>query len=182
VTDVVDTQVIVIRPIRDGELLGLEWDGTYTKFRRVFEQTYEDVVRGQRIILVAVAAGALVGQVFIQLSSTEQRYADGYSRGYLYSLRVRPEWQHRGLGTRLIKAAETALRARGFTAAVIAAGKDNPGAKRLYERLGYHTFGDDPGVWYFVDVNGVQQSAVEPCWVMQKHLEPDHGPIMKGNL
>ena len=174
-TDVVDTQMVVIRPIRDGELLRLEWEGAYSKFRRVFEQTYEDVVRGQRIMLVAVVADTIVGQIFIQLSSTERRFADGYSRGYLYSLRVRPEWQQRGLGTRLIKAAESALRARGFTSAVIAAGKENPGAKRLYERQGYRTFGEDPGVWYFVDVNGVQQSAVEPCWVMQKQLGPDAG-------
>jgi ribosomal protein S18 acetylase RimI-like enzyme len=166
-----DSNAIIIRPIREAELLALEWEGTYTHYRRVFRQTYEDVVRGQRVMLVAVAGGRLVGQLFIQLSSTETRYADGYSRAYLYALRVRPEWQGQGLGTRLIAAAEEALRARGFTVAVIAAGKDNPGAQRLYQRLGYKTFADDPGVWYFQDVNGVQQSIEEPCWVMEKRLE-----------
>jgi ribosomal protein S18 acetylase RimI-like enzyme len=161
---------VTIRPIREAELPALEWEGTYARYRRVFRQTYDDVVRGQRIMFVAVAGGRLVGQIFIQLSSTETRYADGYSRAYLYSLRVRPEWQGQGLGTRLIAAAEEALLARGFTSAVIAAGKDNPGAQRLYERLGYRTFADDPGVWYFQDVNGVQQSIEEPCWVMEKRL------------
>ena len=169
-TDVVDAQKVVIRPIREAELSALEWDGAYTRFRKVFEQTYEDAVRGQRIMLVAVASGQLVGQVFIQLSSTERRYADGYSRGYLYSLRVKPDWQEHGIGTRLVRAAEAALRARGFSIAVIAAGKDNPRARQLYERLGYYTFSDDPGVWYFQDSNGVQQTVVEPCWVMQKTL------------
>jgi ribosomal protein S18 acetylase RimI-like enzyme len=173
VTDVVDTQKVLIRPIRDGELPALEWDGAYTKYRKVFQQTYEDAVRGQRIMLVAVQGAQIVGQVFIQLSSTERRYADGYSRGYLYSLRVRSEWQGRGIGTRLVKAAEAALRARGFATAVIAAGKDNSRAHQLYERLGYRTFADDPGVWYFQDVNGVQQSVSEPCWVMQKQLSAD---------
>ena len=169
-TDVVDAQKVVIRPIREAELPALEWDGAYTKYRKVFEQTYEDVVRGQRMMLVAVVNGQMVGQVFVQLSSTERRYADGYSRGYLYSLRVKPDWQEQGIGTRLLRAAESSLRARGFTTAVIAAGKDNPRAKSLYERLGYRTFADDPGVWYFEDVNGVQQSVSEPCWVMQKTL------------
>lgn len=169
-TDVVDTQKVLIRPIRAAEVAALEWEGAYTHYRKVFQQTYADVVRGQRVMLVAVLGAQVIGQVFIQLSSTERRYADGYSRGYLYSLRVRPEWQAQGIGTRLIKAAETALRARGFTTAVIAAGKENPRAHKLYECLGYHTFADDPGVWYFQDVNGVQQSVNEPCWVMQKTL------------
>jgi ribosomal protein S18 acetylase RimI-like enzyme len=163
---------VYIRPIREAELPALEWEGAYARYRRVFRQTYEDVVRGQRVMLVAVAGGRLVGQIFIQLSSTETRYADGYSRAYLYSLRVRPDWQGQGLGTRLITAAEEALLARGFTSAVIAAGKDNPRAQRLYQRLGYQTFADDPGVWYFQDVNGVQQSVEEPCWVMEKRLQP----------
>lgn len=167
-TEVIDEQKVVIRPIREGELSALEWEGAYTRFRKVFQQTYEDVVRGQRIMLVALIGSQIVGQVFVQLSSTERRYADGYSRGYLYSLRVRPEWQARGIGTRLVKAAEASLRARGFTTAVIAAGKENPRARQLYERLGYGVFADDPGVWYFQDVNGVQQSVNEPCWVMQK--------------
>ena len=172
-TDVVDMQKVLIRPIREGELSALEWDGAYTKYRKVFLQTYEDAVRGQRIMLVAVIGAQIVGQVFIQLSSTERSYADGYSRGYLYSLRVRSEWQGRGIGTRLVKAAEAALRARGFATAVIAAGKENSRAHQLYERLGYRTFADDPGVWYFQDVNGVQQSVSEPCWVMQKRLSAD---------
>ena len=169
-TDAVDVQKVVIRPIRETELPALEWDGAYTRYRKVFRQTYEDAVRGQRVMLVALASVQIVGQVFIQLSSTERRYADGYSRGYLYSLRVRPEWQARGIGTRLVKAAEATLRARGFNMAVIAAGKENPRARQLYERLGYRAFADDPGVWYFQDVNGVQQSVAEPCWVMEKRL------------
>ncbi|MEP7359078.1 MAG: GNAT family N-acetyltransferase [Anaerolineales bacterium] len=174
-TEALDVEKVVIRSLREGELPALEWDGQYTHFRRVFQQTYDDMVRGQRLMLVAVAGPAMVGQVFVQLSSTEARYADGYSRGYIYSLRVRPEWQSRGIGTRLMQAAENGLQARGFRTAVIAAGKDNPGARRLYERLGYKTFADDPGVWYFQDVNGAQQSVVEPCWVMQKDLAGEKG-------
>ncbi len=169
-TEALEVDQVVIRSLRDGELPALEWDGQYTRFRRVFRQTYVDMVRGQRLMIVAVAGLTMVGQVFVQLSSTESRYADGHDRGYVYSLRVRPEWQGRGIGTRLMQAAEDGLRARGYRTAVIAAGKDNPGARRLYERLGYQRFADDPGVWYFQDVNGAQQAVVEPCWVMQKDL------------
>jgi ribosomal protein S18 acetylase RimI-like enzyme len=165
------TAQVVIRPVHENELEALEWDGAYTKYRRIYSQTYNDVVRGQRMMLVAAAGKLLVGQVFVQLSSSESRFADGYSRAYLYSLRVRPDWQGQGLGTRLIGAAEEALLARRFESAVIAAAKNNPGARRLYERLGYRAFTEDPGVWHYVDANGRRQTVEEPCWVMEKTLE-----------
>jgi ribosomal protein S18 acetylase RimI-like enzyme len=161
---------VFIRPALDTDLPGLEWDGEYTRYRQVYRQTYADTERGARIMLVAVAEGAVVGQVFVQLASAETRYADGARRAYLYALRVRPGWRGQGLGTSLVEAAEDALLARGFATAVIAVGKDNLGARRLYERLGYAVFAEDPGVWYFTDVNGQQQLVEEPCWVMQKEL------------
>jgi GNAT superfamily N-acetyltransferase len=169
-TDLMDIDQVVIRPVQEEDLPGLEWDGVYAKYRKVFRQSFDDAERGQRILLVAEADGQLVGQVFVQLTSSETRYADGAVRGYLYALRVRPPWQGLGLGTRLIAAAEEALLALGFGVAVIAAGKDNPRAYQLYVRLGYKTFAEDPGVWYFTDVNGVRQNMEEPCWVMEKNL------------
>ncbi len=169
-TDLMDVDQVQIRPLLESDLPGLEWDGVYEKYRKVFRQSFNDAERGQRILLVAVAAEQIVGQVFIQLSSSETRYADGAVRGYLYALRVRPPWQGQGLGTRLIEAAEEALLALGFSVAVIAAGKDNPRAFQLYKRLGYRTFDEDPGVWFFTDVNGQRQVMEEPCWVMEKNL------------
>jgi len=162
---------MVIRPVRAEDLPALEWDGVYTRYRQVFRETFEDAQRGHRVMLVAVAAGEVVGQVFVQLNSSEQQFADGATRGYLYALRVRPVWQGQGVGARLIAAAEAALREHGFTTAVIAAAKENAGALRLYERLGYRVFAEDPGRWSFVDANGKEQSVAEACWVMEKHLE-----------
>jgi ribosomal protein S18 acetylase RimI-like enzyme len=172
-TDLVDVEKVVIRPLEKSELPALEWDGAYTKFRRVYQQTYDEVERGQRLMLVAADGDRLVGQIFIQFTSADQSYADGFERAYLYSLRVRPEWQGHGLGTRLLEAAESILRARGFRIAVIAAAKDNAGAYRLYLRQGYRAFAEDPGVWYFTDVNGVRQTVEEPCWVLEKRLKPE---------
>lgn len=169
-TGLMGVDEVLIRPVEEADLPGLEWDGVYANYRKVFRQSFVDAERGQRVLLVAVAGTAMVGQVFIQLTSSETRFADGAVRAYLYALRVRPNWQGQGLGTRLIRAAEEALLALGFGVAVIAAGKDNPRAYRLYQRLGYETFAEDPGVWYFTDVNGVRQSMEEPCWVMEKQL------------
>lgn len=161
---------LVIRPVRAEDLPALEWDGVYTGYRHVFRETFEDAQRGQRIMLVALAAGEMVGQVFVQLSSADLHFADGAMRGYLYALRVRPVWRGQGVGRRLIAAAEAALRERGFTTAVIAAGKENTGARELYERLGYRAFAEDPGEWSYTDADGKEHSVAEPCWVMEKNL------------
>ena len=162
---------LVIRPVCAEDLPALEWDGQYTAYRFVFRDTFEDAQQGRRIMLVAAVDAKMVGQVFVQLSSSDTRFADGATRGYLYALRVRPLWRGQGVGARLIAAAEAALRARGFTTAVIAAVKDNTGAARLYQRMGYRIFAEDAGEWSFTDADGNEQSIAEPCWVMEKRLE-----------
>lgn len=160
----------MIRPVGAEDLPALEWDGVYAGYRPVFRETFEDAQAGRRLMLAAATDTQMVGQVFVQLSSSNTLFADGATRGYLYSLRVRPVWRGRGIGARLIAAAEEALRARGFTTAVIAAAKDNAGAIRLYQRLGYRIFAEDPGTWAYTDADGNPQSVEEPCWVMEKSL------------
>lgn len=161
---------VTIRPLTEADLPALEWDGAYTHYRPIFLEMWRDMQRGQRWLLVAASDHQMVGQVFLQFWSSDPRYADGRTRAYLYALRVKPPWRQLGLGTRLVQTAEDLLCARGFDVVTIAVAKDNFGALRLYQRLGYAVFSDDPGVWYFTDVNGVAQTVEEPCWVLGKCL------------
>jgi ribosomal protein S18 acetylase RimI-like enzyme len=141
------TDILVsIRHAVEADLPALEWDGEYRHYRRVFRDTWADVQKGRRAMLLALAADALVGQVFIQFSSTSALLADGTRRGYLYALRVKPDWRRRGIGRQLVLAAEAELRAHGYQVAVIAVAQTNAGARRLYEALGYRIYADDPGV------------------------------------
>lgn len=164
----------IIRPVEERDLAALEWDGQYRHYRRVFKANYDDMQRGQRMLWVAEFDGVLVGQVFVQLLSSDPDYADGARRAYLYAFRVRPEQQGQGLGTRLMERAEADLVERGFRVAVIAAGRDNPRAKSLYERLGYRVFAEDPGEWSYVDDQGKTVRASEPAWLMRKVLASSH--------
>ncbi len=159
---------LLIRPLTAQDLPALEWDGAFTHQRLVFERTFVEMQRGTKKMLVAEADGLIIGQIFIQFRSSEPQFADGSTRGYLFALRVRPEWRGHGVGTSLIAAAEAELLARGYGVAIISSAKDNPGAQRLYERLGYRVFADDDGEWHFTDVNGQPQHVHEPCWVMEK--------------
>lgn len=166
-----------IRPAVEADLPKLEWGGQYRHFRRLFRQTFEEQRAGRRLMLVADVGGYPIGQVFIQFASSDSSFADGRHRGYLYSLRVMEPFQRHHIGTRLIEAAEQVLRERGYTWAVIAAAKDNPRARSLYERLGYTVFSEDPGYWQYTDPDGIVQTVVEPCWVMEKRLIPQEEAI-----
>ncbi len=160
----------VFRPAVEADLPKLEWGGQYTHFREIFRRTFQEQQHRRRLMLVAAVSDYPIGQVFIQFSSGDLSFADGHDRAYLYSLRVMEPFQRNGLGTRLVQAAEDLLRERGFHWTTIAAARDNPGAQRLYQRLGYKIFTEDPGRWEYVDHEGKLRTVVEPCYVMEKRI------------
>lgn len=55
----------------------------------------------------------------------------------IFSLAVRPQFQGRGIGTRLLHHAETRARLAGLAICSLGVEVGNDGARRLYERLGY---------------------------------------------
>jgi ribosomal protein S18 acetylase RimI-like enzyme len=162
----------VVRPMEERDLLALEWDGEFLHFRRLFRQAFEDMRLGTRYLLVMESnpTGEMVGQVFIQWNSSDPRFADGSRRGYLYALRIKPAFRERGLGTRMIRAAEEVLRRRGMDTASIGVEKNNPRARALYERQGYRIIAEDPGRWSFIDHCGIVQEVFEPAWLMEKKI------------
>ena len=128
----------------------------------------------QLLMIERRTTGEMIGQVFIQWTSSDPRYADGARRGYLYALRIKPAFQDRGLGTRILDAAEAELRRRGMDTASIGVEKDNPRARALYERQGYRVIADDPGRWSYLDHEGNIQEVLEPAWLMEKRLHEGH--------
>jgi ribosomal protein S18 acetylase RimI-like enzyme len=161
---------VVFRRAESADLPRLEWYGEYAHFRRVFQKAFEDQKAGRRLMLLADVNGWPVGQVFMQLENFDDFYTDGVKRGYLYSLRVMDAFQRQGIGTALLREAEAILMERGYQSVSIAAAKDNPGARRLYERMGYRVFTEDAGRWHYVDHEGRTRQVVEPCWVLEKDL------------
>ncbi len=160
---------VVIRPVTEADLQALEWEGRYRHFRRLYRMAYLEAQRGRRLLMVAEAQGRVVGQIFIQFSGGRHNLR-GVKTGYLHAVRVRPEWRGQGIGTQLIQAAEEELRARGFQRAVLAVSQANEGARRLYERLGYRLFAEDPGRWSYVDDQGRKRHVDEPAFVLDKRL------------
>jgi ribosomal protein S18 acetylase RimI-like enzyme len=162
----------IVRPLEERDLPALEWNGEFLHFRNLFRQAFEDMRIGTRLLLVIEhrPSGEIVGQIFIQWNSSDPRFADGRRRGYLYSLRVKPAFQRRGLGRRLMDAAEEILRQRGMDTASIGVEKDNRDARSLYERQGYRIIAEDPGCWSYIDHLGKRQEVSEPAWLMEKKV------------
>lgn len=165
-----ETIDVHIRMGRESDLISMEWEGEYRRYRRHYRHAIEEAKLGRRIILVAEIGEQIVGQIFVQLRSVQYDINQKTPSGYFHAFRVRPEYRNRGIGTRLLLEAEAALKTKGRLRALITAAKDNPDARRLYERLGYSIFADDPGDWSYVDDKGHLRRVYEPSVVLEKWL------------
>jgi ribosomal protein S18 acetylase RimI-like enzyme len=161
-----------IRPLAQADLPALEWDGEFTHFRRVYVRAFQRAQAGNAALWVADDEPDLViGQVFVLLNNElDPLLANGHTRAFIHSFRVRPQYRNLGLGTRLMQHAETDLRARGFTSVALNVARENDAALRLYERLGYRQLHPISGYWSFIDHLGQERQLHEPGWRLAKDL------------
>lgn len=165
---------LTVRKISRSDLSALEWEGQYQRYRRVFASLYSSVLNGKTLMwIVETREQKIIGQAFVMLHSSDRDAADGSIRAYIFSFRIRPEWQNKGVGTGLMEFVEADLYQRGFSFTTLNVAKDNPAALRLYQRLGYKIIGSRSGIWSYIDHNGVQQHVNEPAWRMMKKIRPD---------
>jgi GNAT superfamily N-acetyltransferase len=98
---------------------------------------------GGGVLLVAWLDGRPVGDVFLDRDPAEEpeirRWLPGVPR--LNHLEVLGPVQRRGIGTALLRAGEATAGKLGHRRVALGVGVDNPGARRLYERLGYTDWG-----------------------------------------
>lgn len=164
------SRVFIRQAIKD-DLAGLEWDGEYTHFRRLYADTYMMVEQGKAIIWIAEVDGSgLIGQCFVSLKGSRPELSDGMTRAYIYGFRVRPQFRNKGIGTKIMQVLEEDLKKRGFHQATLNVGMENQDARRFYDRLGYAVAGTDPGDWYYIDDQGKRRDMHEPAWRMVKDL------------
>ena len=98
-----------------------------------------DVAAGHRALLVAEDAKGLCGTVQLVLGQPENQP----HRADLSKMLVHHRARRQGLGAALMRAAEATARECGKTLLVLDTA--NPGAERLYERMGWTRVGEVPG-------------------------------------
>lgn len=161
---------IRIRQVTRKDLLGLEWEGEYRHFRRLFADAYQRAERGEAVLWIAeLPEIGIVGQLFVQIGNHRNGSSEA-SKAYIYGFRVREQFRDQGIGSCLLHTAEEDLAARGYHRVALNVGRDNDDARRLYERFGYQVVAPEPGVWSYVDHRGHRQYVQEPAWRMEKNL------------
>lgn len=174
----------LIRPARRADLDDLEWFGEHRSLRLVEEASWMNVEAGSVLFLVADANGFPVGQIKVALVHDESGYdlaakprevagralGDAALAGYLYSLRVFAPFRRLGIGSALIEHAEDLLRERGYRLVTIAAERENDGALRLYERLGYERIRERRRAWSYSDPEGRLQHVEVDEVLLRKEL------------
>lgn len=156
---------ITIRHTRRDDLRKLEWFGSMTEFRESIEHDYQRAEGGEVACLVAEANDFPIGQVLVDFV----KLADE-SVGVIWALRVLFNMHNLGIGTRLTEAAEHCIREQGLHTAELGVAKDNPNAKRLYERLGYHVIRDHIDCWHYTTPDGETKHIEEHIWILRKKL------------
>ena len=91
-----------------------------------------------RLTLVAVVGEQLVGYVGVWVG---QGYEADAPHARIMALVVDASWRRRGIGGRLLAAAETWSRAQGAAVIVLTSGEQRSEAHPFYERLGYANTG-----------------------------------------
>jgi ribosomal protein S18 acetylase RimI-like enzyme len=159
------------RKLVEADLREIEWEGEYSMYRRVYADVYQRVERGLALMWVAeLPEFGLVGQAFVQLKMHDRSCANGRTRAYIHSFRVRPAMRSRGLGSAIMAFIEQDLIQRGFHEVTLNVAEDNEGALRLYQRLGYKVLKKISGKWSFYDEKGKLQNMVEPGYRLIKIL------------
>lgn len=131
--------------------------------------------RGEGIYLIAWLGAEPVGHFLLRWQGPDVDSTGRYPLGvpYLEAGATRPEYQGRGVATQMVAEAERIVRERGARTTGIAVGRDdNPRARRLYERLGYHDWGQGEFVisWDYKTFDGRKGTESEVCIYMFKTL------------
>jgi GNAT superfamily N-acetyltransferase len=109
------------------------------KARAFWQRVAEDVVRGERALLVAEDAAGIVGTVQLVLVQPENQP----HRADLAKMLVHRRTRHQGVGAALLAAAEQTARDCGKTLLVLDTASAE--AERLYARAGWQRSGVVPG-------------------------------------
>ncbi len=159
---------ISIRHAVEDDLPLLEWHGLITPYRELLHKAFARAEAGEVLYLVADRGGFPVGQVQVDLTKRRDQ-----NTAVIWALRVLPAFQNLGIGTRLIRAAETLIEARGYALVELSVEQDNPNAKRLYERLGYRVVAENLELWSYTTPDGEVVTIEAPEWIMHKRLNAD---------
>ena len=162
---------VTIRLLREADLPELEWEGEYSRYRRVYQEVYKNSQKGISFPYVAeTAENGIIGQVFLTLKEPNPGY-NGRSRYFfLSSFRIREPFRDRGLGDLLLQVCEKEVRAHRLRDIFLNCSTDNDRARHFYERHSFRIVRIDEGNWTFINAEGMVVSEKQSAYLMRKTL------------
>lgn len=159
---------VTVRPCTAADLPNLEWFGAFTHHRAIIAEAFALQTAGQVLMLVADVRGFPVGQIWLDLRPREIS-----DLPMAWALRVMEPFRGLGIGARLMAAVEAAAADCGYDRIELGVEKDNPGARALYERLGWGVTGERRESYSYLTPEGLAATHLLDEWVMQKTLTPE---------
>ncbi|MEV6491316.1 GNAT family N-acetyltransferase [Actinoplanes sp. NPDC051633] len=132
------------------------------------EVRLQAAARGDDSMLVAVTAGVVVG-----VNSVRWRDGCDPPHPWLYGLAVDASHRRRGIGTELVRAAETMSSERDAGTVSLDVDVDDPAAIAFYEQLGYVIARAHEHRWRAIDprTGAVTGEGIVPTWIMRRPLD-----------
>jgi ribosomal protein S18 acetylase RimI-like enzyme len=156
---------MTVRLCREADLPALEWMGLFTHDRDIIREAFEAQQRGDALMLLGVAAGFPVGQVWIDLATKRDE-----KTAILWAVRTFPPLQCAGIGRCLMLTACDMLGTRGICRAELEVDRANVQAMRFYERLGWRLA--EPAL-HGGEAQGAPANSDEPeCITLNKKIRP----------
>ncbi|MCR3748949.1 Acetyltransferase (GNAT) family protein [Lentzea californiensis] len=123
------------------------------------------------MLLTAWQGDVVVGDVYLWLEEAEEPEIQAHLPGtpLLTHLEVHSDLRRKGVGTRLIRAAERLLAGRGYRDVALAVVVGNVDVERLYTRLGFQEW-PHGHVKCYASSDGNGHRAAEICTVLVKDL------------
>ncbi|HHY48450.1 MAG TPA: GNAT family N-acetyltransferase [Alphaproteobacteria bacterium] len=124
-----------IRPAQADDLAALEWLGLFERDRHLIRSAFGAQERGDALLLLAIAGGFPLAQVWID-------FARKPGTAVFWAVRTFPPLEGRGIGSRMLAAAEAEVRRRRLDRAELEVERDNTRARRFYQRRGWRLVAD----------------------------------------
>ena len=156
---------MTIRLCVEADLPALEWMGLYAPHRAVIREAFAAQQRGDGLMLLGIAGGFPVGQVWIDLA---RKRAEGVA--VLWAVRTFHPLHGTGIGRHLMATAERLLRERGIARAELFVERGNDSARSFYERLGWRMVRPANETVRFVTPEGQAMEERMDGWLMGKTL------------
>ncbi|GIN71899.1 hypothetical protein J14TS2_23740 [Bacillus sp. J14TS2] len=123
--------------INDFDNLNWFWTENHQKTKEKF---IFRINKGMQELWVVEYRECLIGELHIVWNSVDKDEADGLKRAYIFSYRVKPNFQGKSVGSKLMNKVLDRIREKNFTEATVGVETNEVHLKKMYNNWGFNDF------------------------------------------